>query len=209
MPDPARAGRATLAGLLAAIVPHDPTEQAALERASTWIASGADLYRTAKPATPPQHLVSYFQVIDPDTGFLLLGEHRNAGLLLPNGGHVEPDEAPWDAVVRECAEELRLRARPSAQFGTAPVFCSVTTTKGAATERHVDVSLWHVVHATAVEVSHFDEAEFAAMHWLSPHDILSTALDRLDPCMHRFVHKLQRAAGEPPTRGVAPQRPAP
>ncbi|MGY0234100.1 GFA family protein [Longispora urticae] len=162
-----------------------------------WITSGVGLYRLAKPATPPMHLVSYFQVIDPDTGCLLLGEHRKAGLLLPNGGHVEPGETPWEAVVRECAEELRLTARASSRLGTSPVFVSVTSTVGSAADRHVDVSLWHVVHARRADVDYFDEAEFTRMRWLSPDEVLATPVGQLDPCMHRFTHKITAPAWGP------------
>ncbi|WP_018348562.1 NUDIX domain-containing protein [Longispora albida] len=177
-----------VASLVASIVPSDGTEAAHRRQALEWIASGAELYRTAKPATPPIHLVSYFQVIDPATGLMLLGEHRSAGLLLPNGGHVEPGETPWETVTRECHEELRTSAVPSAEHGTAPVFVSVTATRGIGT--HTDVSLWHIVHASRAAVTYYDPDEFTAMRWLSPGQILDTPITRLDPCMHRFVRKM-------------------
>ncbi|GIG59750.1 DNA mismatch repair protein MutT [Longispora fulva] len=186
------AGRGDLSRTIAAITPCDPAERAHIDDVLAWIGSGADLFRLAKPATPPKHLVAYFQVIDPDTGQLLLGEHRKAGLLLPNGGHVEPGETLWDTVARECREELRIRAEPSPEFGTAPVFVSVTSTRGPG--EHVDVSVWHVVHAHRTDVSYFDADEFTAMRWLTPQEILAMPTDGLDPCQHRFVRKLATAA---------------
>ncbi|GIG55699.1 DNA mismatch repair protein MutT [Longispora fulva] len=185
--------RADLTALIAAITPGDAVEEADLRHTLEWVASGYDLYRTAKPATPPQHLVAYFQVIDPDTGLMLLGEHRGAGLLLPNGGHVEPGEKPWQAVVRECREELHASAEPSPRFGTRPAFVSVTRTRGPAAGQHVDVSLWHVVHVERESVSYFDPAEFTAMHWMGPREILMMQAERLDPCMHRFTRKITQS----------------
>ena len=71
-----------------------------------WIDSGVQLCRTEKPATPDMHLVSYFPLIDND--YVLLVEHINAGLWLPNGGHVEPGEHPRDTAIREVSEELNV-----------------------------------------------------------------------------------------------------
>lgn len=42
-------------------------------------------------------------------GRLLLHRHRTLGLWLPCGGHVEPDEVPDDAAVREVLEEAGVR----------------------------------------------------------------------------------------------------
>jgi 8-oxo-dGTP diphosphatase len=45
---------------LSSAVPFDDVERAHLRDALAWLDSGADLFRTVKPATPPKHLVSYF-----------------------------------------------------------------------------------------------------------------------------------------------------
>ncbi len=71
-----------------------------------WIASGVQIFRTAKPDVPPKHLVAYFALVDPAPRSMLLVDHRNAGLWLPTGGHVEPDEDLAATVTREAREEL-------------------------------------------------------------------------------------------------------
>lgn len=43
-------------------------------------------------------------------GCVLLHAHRKLGLWLPPGGHIEPNELPDDAAVREVAEETGVRA---------------------------------------------------------------------------------------------------
>ncbi|HMI92334.1 MAG TPA: NUDIX domain-containing protein [Polyangiales bacterium] len=93
---------------LAAIEPFDVLEHDHLADALAWVDSGAEIFRTAKPATPPKHLVSYFVVVDAD--WILLVDHKNARLWLPTGGHVEMNEHPRATVVRELEEELGLRA---------------------------------------------------------------------------------------------------
>ena len=89
---------------LCSIAPLDELERRHIAEALAWIDSGAELCRLAKPATPPQHLVSYFVVVD--DGHVLLVDHRNAQLWLPSGGHVEAGEHPRETVVRELQEEL-------------------------------------------------------------------------------------------------------
>lgn len=106
-----------------AIEPHDAREGEQREQVLAWIRSGEELFRRAKPATPPMHLVSYFVVTDGE--HLLLVDHRNAERWLPTGGHVEPGEHPRATVVREALEELGIEAR---FFRTTPLFVSVTET---------------------------------------------------------------------------------
>lgn len=57
--------QSVIADLVRSITPCDPLEATHLAQALAWIASGAPLCRTAKPAMPPQHLVAYFALFDP------------------------------------------------------------------------------------------------------------------------------------------------
>ena len=75
----------------------------------------ADL-QDQKPDVPPKHLVSYFALVDEARGKMLLVDHKLAGLWLPSGGHVEPDEDPRATVVREIAEELNLQRISSSRI---------------------------------------------------------------------------------------------
>jgi 8-oxo-dGTP diphosphatase len=166
---------------LAMIEPLDSLEQAHLAEALAWVDSGVELFRIAKPATPPMHLVSYFAVIDAD--HVLLVDHRNAGLWLPTGGHVEPGEHPRDTVVRELQEELNLA--PRGPVG-APVMVTCTTTVGL-TAGHRDVSLWYVVEGSRKQPLTFDAQEFEAVQWFR---FDAVPFQRSDPQMRRFIDKL-------------------
>jgi 8-oxo-dGTP pyrophosphatase MutT (NUDIX family) len=57
----------------------------------------------------PGHLTASCFIIDPATHRLLLHHHRRLGRWLQMGGHVEPDEFPPQAALREGAEESGLR----------------------------------------------------------------------------------------------------
>ena len=133
--------RDRVAAIVAAIEPLDELEREHRDSTIDWIRSGAPIFRTMKPDVPPKHLVSYFALVDKQRGKLLLVDHKLAGLWLPSGGHVEPDEDPDATVVRELSEELGLRA----DFICAgPLFITVTRTVGE-DGGHTDVSLWYLL----------------------------------------------------------------
>lgn len=68
------------------------------------------------PARQPQvtaatrHLTASMVVIDPDTAAVLLFHHHATGKWLFPGGHVDPDESPAEAALREVFEETGIRA---------------------------------------------------------------------------------------------------
>jgi 8-oxo-dGTP diphosphatase len=187
--NPARI-RAAIRDEVASIQPLDELEETHRTDALAWIDSGAPLFRTAKPATPPKHLVSYIAVID--GGDILLVDHKSAQLWLPPGGHVEPGEHPRETVVRELFEELGLVAKHDI---TEPLMVTCTTTVGLAAG-HDDVSLWYVVTVDQSQNIQFDQQEFTRVKWFSYPDV---PIHRSDPYLGRFLAKL--GAGRPGERG--------
>ena len=73
------------------IVPFDAQERADQRDVLAWIDSGEPIWQVEPPATPPEHLVVYCVLVDVDARALLLVDHRNAGLWLPTGGHVDSE----------------------------------------------------------------------------------------------------------------------
>lgn len=176
--------RNALAGLIRTIDPLDELERAQIADTLAWIGSGAPLYRVAKPDVPPRHLVSYFALVDSRERRVLLVDHRNAGLWLPGGGHVEPGEHPAETVRRELSEELGLEA---GLLHPAPLFLTVTITVGL-TAGHTDVSLWYALRGDSARPVRFDPGEFHGVRWF---DLGALPLDRADPHMARFAAKLR------------------
>ena len=177
-----------------AIEPLDDVEAEHRADVLAWLASGAPLCRVRKPAMPRKHLVSYFAVMDGDS--ILLVDHRDAGLWLPSGGHVEPEEHPRDTVRREALEELQLIAR---FVRSAPLMITVSDVRSAG-ELHTDVSLWYVLQGDRSRCVTFDASEFHSVRWFALGDV---PLTRSDPHMQRFLHKYRdllavaRSAAEP------------
>ena len=167
---------------VASILPVDPLEKEHLDFVKAWIASGAEIYRIAKPDNPNIHLVSYFIVIDPYTNEILLVDHKKAGLWLPSGGHVELNEHPRDTVKREVQEELGMEAD---FLFENPLFLTVTKTVGNV-KQHTDVSLWYILKGNRNQALQFDTDEFHQIKWFQPDKI---PYERTDPHMRRFVDK--------------------
>lgn len=169
--------------LLLALRPIDGLEEEQIAETLAWARSGEPLFRVAKPATPPKHLVSYFVLIDPSNRKMLLVDHINAGLWLPTGGHVEPEEHPRQTVCREVVEELGIEA---CFLVDQPLFLTVTVTVGN-TPGHTDVTLWYLLRGDSTQPLDYDKGEFRGIAWF-PIDALP--LERSDPQLGRFAAKL-------------------
>jgi 8-oxo-dGTP diphosphatase len=181
--------RTRVRDLLRAIVPCDDEEARHRDDAVAWVDSGAGLWRIAKPDVPPRHLVAYFVLVDCAEHAVLLVEHRNAGLWLPTGGHVELDEDPEEAVRRELHEELGISATQISHLSSNPLFVTQTTTVGVGAG-HTDVSLWYVLDVSLSTRLTPDEQEFADIRWWTYDEIDTTNRSTFDPHLHRFVRKL-------------------
>jgi 8-oxo-dGTP diphosphatase len=177
--------RATVDSIVARIDPYDALEQEHREATRRWLASGTQFTRLIPPDVPPQHLVSYVVLVDPEAGQLLLTDHLKSRLWLPGGGHVEPGEHPRTTAARELAEEMNLAAD---FMDDAPLFLTVTRTTSGIVAVHTDVSLWYVCRASAHTPITFDRGEFVTICWFALDDI---PWERTDPHMHRFVAKLR------------------
>ena len=175
---------ASVYDLVSALAQVDEVESEHRRDVLRWLRSTDDVYRRVKPATPPRHLVSYVVPVDPTDGSVLLVDHINAGLWLPPGGHVEPDEHPTATASREVEEELGI-----VDADEQLAFVTVTETVGI-DAGHTDVSLWFVADCRRDHPLTPDRSEFRAVRWWTPADLRHADPARFDPHLTRFCAKI-------------------
>jgi 8-oxo-dGTP diphosphatase len=177
--------------LASRVVPLDERERQDQADIVAWVRSGAPLFRTDPPMTPPQHLAVYFALFDEANRALMLVDHIKAGCWLLPGGHVDDGEDPRTTVVREAREELGIDVRFHEGLGDQPFFLSVTQTRGQ--HSHTDVTLWFVLHGDRAQEMTPDPGEFRGTGWFGLDEAVDWAAAHFDPHMARFVTKLTAA----------------
>ncbi len=175
--------------IVSAVEPGDDLEARQKADILDWLGSEDDVFRRARPATPARHLVSYVVCVDAARRSMLLVEHRDAGLHLPSGGHVDSGEDPAEAALREAWEELGVVASFLPGIGARPLMVSQTTTVGVSAG-HTDVSLWYLVEGDAEAPLEGDAREFAGSRWWTFDEVLAADPAILDPHLQRFAAKL-------------------
>lgn len=88
---------------------HRPVDQREIDSVSRFV---QELDRLASPFdehADPTHVTGSAIVVGPRG--VLLHLHKRLGIWLQPGGHLEPDEEPWDAAHRETLEETGIDAR--------------------------------------------------------------------------------------------------
>lgn len=171
--------------LIRDVNPFDALEQRHKEDAIAWIESGVEIFRITKPDIPPKHLVSYFVLVDQTQKKILLVDHIKAGLWLPAGGHVEPNENPETTVGREIEEELKMKPD---FISDKPFFITQAVTVNL-NAGHTDVSLWYVLKGDVNTPIDYDPREFTGCRWFTYNELLDTPITKLDPHLHRFIKK--------------------
>jgi 8-oxo-dGTP pyrophosphatase MutT (NUDIX family) len=119
---------------------------------------------------------------------VVLHRHKRLGIWLQPGGHIDPGETPWDAAVREAAEETGLPVRLA-----SPELVHVDVHPGPRCEMHLD--LRYLVEAEDVEPSPGAD-ESPDVRWMSWDEAIEVA----DEGLRGALVALSRGRGSPAPR---------
>jgi 8-oxo-dGTP pyrophosphatase MutT (NUDIX family) len=121
---------------VAARRPVDEREAISIER---FLAAFDALEAPLDQDSDPVHVTGSGVVVGP-RGVVLL-EHRRLGIWLQPGGHIDPDETPWDAALRESREETGLEVSFAGPFDETgvPELIHVDVHEGGRGHTHLDL----------------------------------------------------------------------
>lgn len=102
------------------------------------------LSRLAKGAltrdeNPKSHFCTYFPAYDSRFKEVFIGLHKKSGLWLFNGGHIDRDETPHEAVTREVQEEWGNNQRYVVPSPSLLTITEIENPKKQTCEHHFDI----------------------------------------------------------------------
>ena len=115
----------------------------------------------------PVHVTVSAIVVSDDGLRVLLHRHKRLGIWLQPGGHIDAGEMPWDAAVREAAEETGLPATLA-----SPDLLHVDVHPGPRKHTHLD--LRYLVHAPR-QAPKPPEGESQEVEWFAWHHAIGMA----------------------------------
>jgi 8-oxo-dGTP pyrophosphatase MutT (NUDIX family) len=131
-------------------------------------------------------------VLDPSRGLVLLHLHRRLARWLQPGGHIEPDELPEDAAVRETTEETAVAVRhPSA----GPIVVHLDEHPGPDGHVHLDLRYLLLADMDAPPVGNGEATGTGpgpTLRWEDADGVTTHA----DPSLARAVAAMRRRARE-------------
>jgi 8-oxo-dGTP pyrophosphatase MutT (NUDIX family) len=116
---------------VAALAPTDPRGRRSRRRVLEELAR---LDRPFDQHAGPLHATASAIVVGPRG--TLLHRHRRLGVWMQPGGHVDPDETPWDAAVRETTEETGVSGSHPAE---GPALVHTDVHRGGRGHTHLDL----------------------------------------------------------------------
>lgn len=135
--------------------------------------------RLTRSENPTSHICVYFAAYDPRTHHAFVGLHKKSGLWLFNGGHMDPNEAPIDTVIREAQEEWGITLTPNdIPNPTLATLTEIEHPEKQVCEWHYD--LWYFLPFDEREFHPDDillKTEFSEYGWKTPEEVKNLFVD--------------------------------
>lgn len=120
---------------------------------------------------PRSHFCTYFPAYDPQAKAVFIGLHKKSGLWLFNGGHIDKDETPNEAVQREIEEEWGSKQKMTIPAPSLLTITEIENPKKQTCEHHFDIWYFFAVNKTNFTPDPLLLAqEFYEWGWKSVHD---------------------------------------
>ena len=147
--------------------------------------------KITREENPHTHFCVYFAVYDPKTRRVFIGHHRKSGLVIFTGGHIEKDELPHDAVMREIQEEFGITIPKVHILG--PSLLTITDIENpqkVICTRHFD--LWYFVRVNRTVFRPLQEKlhkEFSSFGWKTTKQARRLITDRNNREALRYISR--------------------
>lgn len=120
--------------VLAEVAARDPVDERERASIAEVLATVPRLARPFDVDADPVHVTGSAFIVGP-RGIVLL-KHRRLGIWVQPGGHVDPGETPWEAALREAAEETGMAVR---HLTEPPELAHVDVHPGGRGHTHLDL----------------------------------------------------------------------
>lgn len=178
-----RGGRAVgpdAGALRAAVARHRPADDREVASRARILSELARLAHPFDAAADRTHVTASGIVVGAPG--VVLHRHRRLGRWMQPGGHVDPGEAPEDAVVRECVEETGL---PVAHPDDGPLLVHVDVHEAASAHVHLDLRFLLLAPGVPPAPGPGESPDVA---WFSWEDALAMADDALVGALRAARH---------------------
>jgi 8-oxo-dGTP pyrophosphatase MutT (NUDIX family) len=166
---------------VAARRPVDDREAISVER---FLAAFDALRAPFDQESDPIHVTGSGIVVGP-RGVVLL-EHKRLGIWLQPGGHIDPDETPWDAALRESREETGLEVAFAGPIDDAGVPALIHVDVHAGGRGHTHLDLRYLIDGGVADPDP-PEGESQQIDWFG----WGAAIDRADPGLRGILEFLR------------------